>query len=244
MTFLTKQHRVTPTGFTLIETVLSIGIFSTFIVIFLAIFGFATGSLDDSIDSQEADRLVSTLGRELSIIRADEVDSEVGITTAFDKAYHWIQMSSLGEDGMLFVYSYEGNPNQVRPDGSLEPVLAGVGGDTVATAAVHFVKGGNLPDEMLDELDSLSSPVFLVRLNQLVYEGGELTNGEPGITPPREGQTPLPGATNAADAYPEAVIAFTAEFYQLASGSPEFLANLDLKKLKRPLFSRPMTVRR
>ena len=244
MKTLTKIRKTAPLGFTLVETVVAMGIAATLLATFLAIFGLATNTLDETIDGREADRLISALERELSILREDEVAPDT--RTAFDKAYQWIKKSSQGNEGMIFVYTYEGDPSEVRDDGSLEPRPAGVagGGDSVATAAVRFVEGGSLPGDMLEELEAASGPVFFVRTTQLVYVAGQMVQGKPGIIPPHEGQVPLPGGGSASDTYPEAAIAFAAAFHLLPANTPEYLAQLTLDDLKRPLFIRPLAVRR
>jgi hypothetical protein len=87
--------------------------------------------------------------------------------------------------------------------------------------------------------------VFYVKTTQLVYEDGAMVlSDEPGVKPPHKDSEPLPGGGDGADAYPEAVIAFTADFHLMKSSSPDYLENLDFIKLGRPLFSRNMAVRR
>ena len=231
-------------GFTLIETVISIGVVATLLVTFLAIFGLATDTLHETINSREADRLVSALERELAILREDELDDDT--KTAFDKAYEWIDKSSQGSDAKILLYTYEGDPSAVRDDGSLVPLAAGVGdlGSRLATSSVKFVEGGGLTDEMRAELEATSSPVFYVKTTQLVYEDGKLVPGEPGIVPPHDGQAPLDGGVTPADAYPEAVIAYSAAFYLLPTNSPEYVGSFSAEDLRRPLFTRSLAVRR
>ena len=229
-------------AFTLIETVISIGILATLLAVFMAMFGVATESLHGSISGREANRLISALDRELSILRTGE---EVGdIRSAFDKAYSWIDKSSRGE-GNIFLYSYLGDPANVRDDGSYEPVLSGGDVEAVAAPVARFVEGGSIPDEMREELGAVSGPVLFVRATQLVYEDGELVRGEPGVIPPHEGQVPLPGrGLSDSAAYPEAVIAFEADFFLLPTNEPEYVANFSPKEGARPDFSRAMAVRR
>jgi hypothetical protein len=57
----------------------------------------------------------------------------------------------------------------------------------------------------------------------------------------------LPSGTGAAGKYPEAVIAFSAEFYSVSSTAPAYLKSggkFDASKLKSPIFTRNLAVRR
>ena len=224
-------------GFTLVETVITIGIVATLLTAFFAFFGFAGKSLRESINGREADRLVNALDRELSILRSGETD--VDITTAFEKAYAWIDGSSR-DNGYIFVYNYHGNPGSLRADGTPEPDPDGTG--TVLTPVVRFVTS-TPPTEMSDDLEAVTGPVFFVKTTQLVYREGDLELGEPGVVPPHEGQSPLPSGTGA-EAYPEGTLAFQADFYLLASNSEDYIQQFTPENLRRPIFSRRMAVLR
>jgi hypothetical protein len=100
-----------------------------------------------------------------------------------------------------------------------------------------------------DDLGAIDGPAFFVRMSQLVFENGALTQGEAGkIVNPHSG-----AAVSSAAEYHEAVIAFSAEFYILRSNSLNYINNLDLSdgdsdgrpdSLGRPLFTRNLAVRR
>jgi hypothetical protein len=104
---------------------------------------------------------------------------------------------------------------------------------------------------MDDELKAVSGPVYYVNMRQLVFsDDGLVVSDDPGtIVDPHNPAT----KTTDADQYPEAVIAFAAEFYALKSSSARYIENLDLEDndnngspdaLGRPLFTRNMAVRR
>ena len=229
-------------GFTLMESVIAIGVVAILLTTFLAIFGPATQGIRRAISTQEADRLSVTLERELSILR--ESESGTNMKTAFDKAYDWIDKSSQGEAGKIFLYNYKGDPTNLRADGTMEPAIKGQK-DYVLSPAVRMVTGSSIPSDMEEELEMISGPIFYVKATQLTYDSsGKLVLGDPGIVPPHPNQEKLSGGTTDADAYPEAVIAFTADFHLLRASAPDYLNSLDLAELGRPLFSRNMAVRR
>jgi prepilin-type N-terminal cleavage/methylation domain-containing protein len=74
-------------GFTLMETVIAIGVLALLLTAFLAVFGPATTGLRKAISVQEADRLAAALERELVTLRPG---TSSDYKTGFDKAYQWI----------------------------------------------------------------------------------------------------------------------------------------------------------
>ena len=85
-----------------------------------------------------------------------------------------------------------------------------------------------------------------MKMTQLVFDGTNgLKIGQSGIISPPVGSTPLPGT--GADAFPEAVIPFTAEFYEIQTTDPNFLktgGKFDVAKYTKPMFTRNLAVRR
>ena len=239
-----KFHKFSGAGFTLVETVIAVGIVATLLVTILGILGLSTETLRETIGAREADRLVTTLERELSILRESEIDPDT--RSAFDKAYQWIDKSSRGNAVKVLLYNFEGDPNTSGDDGNPKPIgSAGEGsGDVILTSVARFIEDSTLPEEIKEELGAVVGPVFFVRTTQLVYRNGALTRGDPGIIPPHEGQAPLTGGTTPADSYPEAVIAFEADFYLLPSNTEDYIAGFTFEDLGRPLFTRTMAVRR
>jgi hypothetical protein len=233
------------------ESVIAIGVVAILLSTFLAVFGPATQGIRRAISTQEADRLAVALERELSILRSDEIE-QGEVQTAFDKAYRWIEKSSPEGVGKIYLYNYKGDPSRVRADGSLNPVPKNEveEGNYVATPRVRLVEDGDIPVDMISEMEVAEGPVFLVTTKQLVFddEGKLVPSAARGIVPPQQGQAPLTnGGDTASGSYPEAVIAFTADFYVLKSTARNYLENLDedaIQRLGRPLFSRSMGVRR
>ena len=231
-------------GFTLMETVIAIGVLALLLTAFMAVFGPATSGLRRAISVQEADRLAAALERELVTKRPDTGNSP-SYTTGFDKAYEWIKAAPDSGNAIL-LYQYRGDPTQLRDDGSMEPYIQGggvAGKDFIVQPAVRQ-RGDTL---LLEDLKALDGRIFTVKLTQLVFSGGQLTRGSAGeITDP----TPDDGDTaggSGSDGYPEAVIAFAAEFFIVPNSSLDYVkpgGKFNLDTLTKPVFTRNLAVRR
>jgi prepilin-type N-terminal cleavage/methylation domain-containing protein len=227
-------------GFTLLETVISIGVLAVLLSAFLGVFGPATTGIRRAISAQEADRLATALVSELSTRR--EGAQTTDFTSGFDKGFNWIKDASTA-DKTLFVYQYRANPSSnLRSDGTMEPYTStnGVAGkDFIVQPMVR-----QRSDSMLaDDLAVLEGRVFAVKPIQLVFNQGALTAGTAGtIADPETGSEVSDSAS-----YTASVIAFSAEFFNVPSNAPAFLKTggaFDPTKLKNPLFSRNLAVNR
>lgn len=205
-------------GFTLVETVIAMGIITVMITAFLAAFGPAVQGIRKSISAKEANRLASTLETELSVLRFDEhTDNGGGYRTAFEKAYEWIKDSGgSSRDDYVLLYQYRGDPTSVRDDGTLEPYTGsdGIPGeDYVLQSVVRRLGDSAVQEELAPKV--VEGRVFYVRMKQLIFENGalKLTDQPDRIIDPTE---PRDSTSNHED-YPEATIAFQAEFYVLKS---------------------------
>lgn len=249
-------------GFTLVETVIAMGIITIMITAFLAAFGPAVKGIRKSISAKEANRLATTLEYELSILRYEEEGSDgTQYTTAFQKAFEWIEESgSNDKDSIVLVYQYRGDPDSSRDDGTLNPQTdkskQTPGVDYVLQSVVRRLGSDEVSEELLPGV--VEGRVFYVRMAQLVFDGGELKlggeNGAPGgmgeVINPRE---PHDNVTDHND-YPEATIAFQGRFYVLKSNNYSYVNNsfkLDDKNgdghpdaAGKPIFVRNMAVRR
>ncbi len=238
---LSSRHR----GFTLVETVIAMGIITIMITAFLAAFGPAVQGVRKAISAKEANRLSTTLENELSILRAG--NQATSYSTAFEKAYEWIKESDGGNNDAILLYQYRGNPAKVRPDGTLEPLTPTSGQvpgkDYVLQSVVR--RFGEDETKIKEELvpGVVEGRVFLVRMRQLVFDKGELilTNNPGEIVDPYPPNDVIPQY----DKYPDAVIAFQADYYLLKSSIFAYVEkNLDPDALGKPVFTRNMAVRR
>ena len=225
-------------GFTLMESVIAIGIVAILLTTFLAVFGPATQGIRRAISVQEADRLTSSLERELQILRPT-TDDEYG--TAFEKAFEWIETSG-EKDNEVFLYNYKGDPKNMRDDGTMEPYTQN-GGDPGQEFILQPSVRRNGDLELEEDLEAIVGPLYYVAATQLVFNNGSLTLGTPGqIVDPHGG-----GPAENPDAYPEAVIAYNAQIYLMRSNTIKYVEVFDpanVEQLGRPLFSRNLAVRR
>jgi prepilin-type N-terminal cleavage/methylation domain-containing protein len=246
-------------GFTLMETVIAIGVLAVLLTAFMAVFGPAAAGIRRALSAQEADRLVSGLEEELSTLRTGEFMSsgETTFSTAFDKAYYWIQDSA---NSPIMLYQYRGDPNNIRSDGTMKPYAksGGVAGkDYVVQSGIRrrddplFINPAKPNDDQAD-ISAIEGRVFTVKTTQLVFTNGELkASTQTGkLVDPAPTQTPpgttLPTGTGPAG-YPAAVIAYYAEFYLLPTVAESYISNktkFDVTKLKNPVFVRNLAARR
>jgi prepilin-type N-terminal cleavage/methylation domain-containing protein len=228
-------------GFTLLETVIAIGVLAVLLTVFMYVFGPAMLGIRRSINIQEADRLASTLERELATLRTGQQSKDV--ITGFDKSFQWIKQSS-DPSNALFVYQYRGDPSKHRADSTLEPMTkyGGVAGkDYIVQPMLR-----RLSDPLfVKDLASLEGSVLLVKATQLIFDKGKgMIEGSQGeIKDPQDGT-----AVASPDNYGEAVIAFAAKFYSMPTNSETYFTGDAFKQrfrnLKEPIFTRNLAVRR
>lgn len=225
-------------GFTLLETVIAIGVLAVLLTGFMVVFTPAAEGIRRSINVQQADRLASALEQELVTLHDKKY------TTGFNKSFDWIKDSDKATSALM-VYQYRGALGGTpRADGTPEPVAALKdklpGKDYVVTPMVRLKSDSNFKAD----LKAVEGPVYLVKCTQLVFNGGELKLGKPGAIIDPKGTT---ASTSGAD-YPEAVIAFSADFYQMSGKSEEYFNSAaftsKFSTIKNPVFSRNLAVRR
>jgi prepilin-type N-terminal cleavage/methylation domain-containing protein len=237
-------------GFTLLETVIAIGVLAVLLTGFMVVFAPAAAGIRQAINVQEADRLASTLEQELVNLRDGDASNLSGKTggnyTGFDKAFDWIQDSD-SADKAVFVYQYRGNLASKRPDNTLEPVTDiknKLPGEDYVVVPMARRKDDA---KFLDDLKAVEGSVYLVKCTQLIFSktsGDGLILGTPGTIEDPKGGT----ASSNPDNYPEAVVAFSAEFFQMPSKSADYFSagafSSKFPNLKNPVFSRNLAVRR
>lgn len=243
-------------GFTLLETVIAIGVLAVLLTGFMVVFTPAAEGIRQSINVQQADRFASTLEQELVTLRKGEESSK--FATGFDKAYQLIgDCMSQNSPELIFVYQYRGDlTSPVRSDGTYTPYKAttGVAGKeyTVVPMARRRVKLNGSQDDFFEkDLEALEGRVFAVKATQLVFgsvsgTGQLMLSTKALIEDPSPGE-PLLTGTTASGTYPEAVIAFSADFFSTSSSTYSYLKSgggFDPKKLKKAMFSRNLAVRR
>jgi prepilin-type N-terminal cleavage/methylation domain-containing protein len=236
-------------GFTLLETVIAIGVLAVLLTGFMLVFTPAADGIRKSINVQEADRLASALEQELVTLRDGEATGD--IKTGFDKAFKFIEESDSSADAIL-VYQYRGDPRSMRQDGTPEPVVdisnRIAGKDYIIVSMARKASDTLFKNATSGDVAAVEGAVYAVKCTQLVFAGGTdggLELGTPGeIVDPKDTQN---GASDGST-YPDAVIAFAADFYMLPSKNAAYFngaafAN-NFNNLKTPVFTRNLAVRR
>ena len=247
MNFNTFNQR--RSGFTLMETVISIGLLAVLLSAFLVAFTPAAQGIRKSISIAEVDRLASALQIHLVTVRPDETNI---YTSGFDKAYQLIEQNlaaNPSSSDMLLVYQYRADLNpssgNTRTDGTRSAYTraGGVPGEDYIVQSMMRQASDDLLEE---DLLALVGKIYTVKMQQLAFPagGGQLqpSSGNGIIDPtPYDGDPPF----NGSDSYPEAVIAFAAEFYVLPNASYDYVQNnLNANNLREPVFTRNLTVSR
>ena len=247
-------------GFTLLETVIAIGVLAVLLTGFMVVFTPAADGIRKSINVQQADRMASALEQELVTLRPGEASNV--IVTGFDKSFDRIKGSDTATTALM-VYQYRGEiGGTTRSDGTPEPV--GTLKDKLPGkhyTVIPMVRRKN-DTKFNDDLPAIEGPVYLVKCTQLIFGAlpspatgngliagtiGQIKNPKPNsgaVTVPPYAAGPF---TNAAD-YPEAVIAFSADFYQMPAKTATYFSGAafttKFATLKNPVFSRNLAVRR
>lgn len=230
-------------AFSLIETVIAIGVLAVLLTGFMIVFAPAAAGIKKSINAQEADRLASTLEQELVTSRGTDP------TPGFNKAFEWLRGANTANTALL-VYQYRGSLSNNRTDGTPEPLADATGKRPgVDYSVISMVRRKN--DTLFTaDMTALEGGVYVAKCTQLVFDSngqltagtkGQIMNPKPNTTPPNLGPFTNP------DLYPEAVIAFSAEFYSVPGKRPNYFTGaFDTKfpDLKNPVFTRNLAVRR
>lgn len=225
------------------ETVIAIGVIAVLITGFIAVFAPAIDGIRRSISIEEANRLTSTLERELVTLR--EGQTPAGAATGFDKAFDWIKESNEVNEAML-IYQYRGAVGSNRDDDTPTPYTAsgGVAGRDYVTVPMVRRKSDS---KLTDDFAALEGRVYVVRCVQLISNtNGDLVRGTLGaIVNSGANGSPAQNAEN----YEDAVLTFAAEFFSLPSRDPQYLSGNGFstffnERMRRPMFTRNLAVRR
>ncbi|MCX8495290.1 MAG: type II secretion system protein [Akkermansiaceae bacterium] len=230
-------------GFTLLETVIAIGVLAVLLTGFLVVFTPAADGIRKSLNVQQADRLVSALETELIAGRNVMAAGEI----PFDNALKRIKESSEVANA-LFVYQYRGDLTQTpRTDKTLPPIVSITGKVAGKDYVVVPMMRARADTELANDLKAIEGPLFLVKCKQLFFQGGTLVmdtrpDGVRQLLDPKTGT----GVSESVFKQKEAVIPFAAEFYSLPANTLNYLSSADFTKrfaAKNPVFTRNLAVR-
>jgi prepilin-type N-terminal cleavage/methylation domain-containing protein len=230
-------------GFTLLETVIAIGVLAVLLTGFMVVFAPAAAGIKRSISVQEADRLASTIEQELVTLRGQQ--ELTNYKTGFGKSFKFIEESHKAGEALL-VYQYRGSLSSSRSDETPEPVTNIQSKLPGKDYVVQTMVRRRSDPEFKKDLAALEGGIYLVKCTQLIFNSGELKPGTAGKIVDPKGSN---AAAADADAYPEAVIAFSADFYTLPARSASFFDSStgfakSFTNAKNPVFTRNLAVRR
>ncbi|HEX5790815.1 MAG TPA: type II secretion system protein [Luteolibacter sp.] len=239
-------HHDKPSGFSLVETVIAIGVLAVMLTGFMIVFAPAAAGIRKSINSQDAIRLVNTLEQELVTLRGAE---SVAYSTGFHKAFTFIKDSNgsgANPDNAVLVYKYRASLTATRPgDGTPEPVTSAAGKLPGVDYAVQCMMRRKGDPEFFADLPATEGPVYLVKCTQLILgdsdklelaTAGQIANAS----------TPTVAVADV-DNYAHGVITFVADFYDLPSKGVGFFTSQFgnfYQNAQKPMFSRSLGVRR
>lgn len=253
------------------ETVIAIGVLSVLLTGFLIVFIPAADGIKKSISAQDADRLVAAIEQELVTTRPGATPT-TNTLTGFDRARARIkystgpiisnqdQYAATNTQDALLAYQYRGDPSNPRAsDRSPAPVKATTGKAGDGYVLVPMMRRKSNADFLLD-LPAVEGPVFLVKCVQMVHVPD--ANGQfalqPLPAPAPSNKTrgkiydPSPNSADTeigdSDNYPDAVIAFAAEFYPCPSKAEGFFSGNAFQSFHqravKPTFTRNLAIRR
>ncbi len=249
-------------GFTLLEVVIALGVVALLLTSFLTVFGPATAAVQRGTSTDEAERLSESLNQSLQEYNVnDPTATPAGELSPFEIAFQNLSNIQTATSIGFLVFDYQANPASL--DGrQMAPVTEAPAGeilranDTFTHQTIVFDQS-QATALARNYLEAAKNQVFLVQIKQLVYSNdGELmesdsTGGLTGMRPDGGGgytvyaSSSMPGGTGI---YPEAVIAYQANFYLLPSNDPLYISRLTAEvvaeKLGSPVFSRNMAVLR
>ena len=235
-------------AFTLMETVIAIGVLAVLLTGFIAVFTPAAQGIRRSISSQQADRLTTTLERELDTLRSGQAPADA--TTGFEKAFTWLK-EGYDAANAIFVYQYRGDPSTIRPDGTPEP-LAQISGQPGTDYIVQSMARRVGDAEFARDLTAIEGAIFFVKSTQLIFSGNEMILGTAGkitnLVPLPVRTPPYPSEPDNVADYADAVIPFSAEFHSVPTKAITYLTGTKFQEhfasAKRPVFTRNLAVRR
>ena len=230
-------------GFTLMESLLAIGLVGVLLSIFLTVFVPARGMVRQALTRQEAERISGILRSEMSRLRADEevpqgaTQSSSGkYLSTFDKGFYWVQFCK-NPSSAIVVFSYRADMSKpARADGSYPPVPASRSVPGKNTQLVSMACPINDPLHK-DSIRDAVGPVFLVKMTHLVRNGHEY---RPVNSPGTIAGASSPGdyVSSAQDDSPwGGFIVCRADFYHMSPPNPARYRGKSWNRIGRPLFS-------
>lgn len=237
-------------GFTLVETLLAIGLVGVLLSLFLVVFVPARGMVRQALARQEAERITTVLRTEMNMLRGKEQapqtaqnSTSTSFITPFDKAFYWMRRSEKPSTSIV-IFSYRADTREsVRPDGTYPALPANANQPNGHTQLITIACPMDDPVHGKEIKDAVGN-VFLVRMTELEPQ----TNGsfkpakEPGTI--RGAQTPERFVLEENNTVRGAIVYYRADFFIMSPPNPARYKNKPWKRLGRPAFSANLSFRR
>ncbi len=234
-------------GFTIMETILAIGLIAMLLGIFLTLFLPAKDMIRAAIAREESDRIISVLRSEMVTLRPNETSTKTSgnkFASGFDKGFTWFQRSA-NPGTSIAIFTYRADLSKApRADGTYPAVKVGKNMPAGSTALISMACPITDPLHK-DDIMHAVGPVFLVKMTQLVDPG----NGtfklapKPGLVKEASSPTSFISDENSKDSW-GGVLFFQADFYTMSPPSPARYKKMSWNKMSRPTFTTNMTLRR
>jgi len=234
------MNKKTNKGFTLMETVVALGIAAVALSFFVAAFAPASLGIKKAGSVQEAKLLASALEAELNTFRQGSQDSAYG--SSFEKAFNWIQFDSSNLTGdYIIAFRYRADATLAATDGVI-PGYTGSFTNSLAQPMViqnrvttrDYATGNGTPtnsNAAALPIDSIEGDLFIVELTQLVHDNTGATTVLNVSADTTSVQSVDDATGNLAPVtvfnnFLEPTLLVEAKFYKLESNSSRFLQNL------------------
>lgn len=239
-----------PSGFTLMETLLAIALVGVLLSVFLTVFVPARGMVRQALTRQESERITGVLRAEISTIRPDEQLNGSGSSspdkfrTPFDKGFYWLLRSKQPSTAIV-VFTYRADTSKSpRADGTYPAIPAAKSVPGKNTQLISMACPLNDPLHKDDIKDAVGS-VFLVRMTQLEEKsGGEYKPaGSPGNISGASTPEQYVSAPDNKNAW-GGVVFYRADFFLMSPPNPARYKGKSWKSLGRPMFSANLSFHR
>lgn len=237
-------------GFTLVETLLAIGLVGVLLSLFLVVFVPARGMIRQALARQEAERITTVLRTELNTLRGNQQASQTAQTstptsfiTPFDKAFYWMQKCDKPGTAIV-IFSYRADTREgLRPDGTYPPLPANQNQPNGHSQLVTIACPMDDPVHSKEIKDAVGN-VFVVRMTELEQQpnGSFKVAPKPGTI--KGAQSPERFIIGENNNLRGAIVYYRADFYIMAPPNPARYKNKPWKRLGRPAFSANLTFRR
>ena len=237
-------------GFTLVETLLAIGLVGVLLSLFLVVFVPARGMIRQAMARQEAERITTVLRTEMSMLRGREqapqsaqTSTSTSFITPFDKAFHWMRRSEKPSTSIV-IFSYRADTREnVRPDGTYPALPANANQPNGHTQLITIACPMDDPVHGREIKDAVGN-VFLVRMTELERQNNGTFKPAKESGTIKGAQSPERFVIEENNTVRGAIVYYRADFYIMSPPNPARYKNKPWKRLGRPAFSANLSFRR